>query len=155
MCATGFFLGGSTCSPCHANCLVCYGPYSYTCTHCNVGFYPTNGCWPCPASCLSCQAVNFCHRYAPAYVLNNNMCLNSCDPSCKTCLSTSGSTCYSCGAGYYLNGTTARSVSRTASCVWRESPAIGASRSSTFRGEPVWPATPAASGAAGPVTQPA
>ena len=89
-CTTGFFLVGSTCTPCDTNCSTCIAS-SKNCTACVANYYLDLVYAICVPSCLSGYFAN----------AGNQQC-NGCTPPCATC-TTTATNCLSCTSGTYLH----------------------------------------------------
>lgn len=111
-CYTNNFLSGSTCSTCSPNCRTCLSANQpTTCTSCLAGFYLSNSqcIQGCPLNCINCASSTVCSICASGYTLfnqgGNTLCV-PCTTSCRTCAQGQPAACLSCGAGFYLSGST-------------------------------------------------
>ena len=99
-CNTGFFLVGTTCTPCDTNCTQCITS-SKNCTACSASptlYYLELTFDICVTSCLAGEFAN----------AGNQQC-NTCTSPCATC-TTTASSCLSCVSGTYLHSATCLST---------------------------------------------
>ena len=135
-CGYGSYLASSTpllCMPCDLSCATCTGGSIYECLtcaqpnssildsvcQCNNGFYlEVNTCLPCYPTCSRCagEGAYSCMECLEEIMIiesgacvcpeftwtDGNQCTN-CPVGCKSC---SFETCWECGIGYYLEGST-------------------------------------------------
>lgn len=111
-CYPNSFLVGTTCSSCSSNCLTCQGSNDPNiCTSCFTGFSlsVSKTCVAgCPQNCLYCSSATICSVCSSGYTLftqgSNTVC-GPCIQTCRTCAMGQPATCLTCGAGFYLSGT--------------------------------------------------
>lgn len=93
-CVDDYFLSGSDCNACPANCSLCTN--ESTCQQCENGYYLVNGiCQDCGLGCISCQSANSCQQCHDGFFITNNQC-QACNNSCRTCTGPNDTQCLSC-----------------------------------------------------------
>lgn len=98
-CVDGFYLEGTKCLPCGANCLQCNS--AEDCTLCNSTYYSLNGvCVGCNESCHICHdSTNNCDVCKDGYYFNAfHRCVKCTIEHCDKCNSTH---CLDCAPEYY------------------------------------------------------
>lgn len=130
-CGDGFYLKGTTCSPCSSNCASCTAS---GCLTCSQGFFMTSEqtcaeactlpCATCsttnPESCLSCiagysfndvtkscnevtECVGGCIACPMGYSLKDGACLRCNTQNCQSCNPNNLGECFSCKPTFFLN----------------------------------------------------
>ena len=102
MCNDGYFLSGTHCYECAADCTKCSGPS--TCSQCLPGRYGPQCEYKCSNLCPDCTSSSHCTECIPGRY--GTSCQSLCQLGCKSilCDKETGGCLDGCRKGYYLSG---------------------------------------------------
>lgn len=87
------------------NCNICTADEK-TCHNCNDPYFAENGvCKKCSENCAECGSAQVCSKCKNGYGRNEQDRCEQCVSNCLECDGSPGTSCTTCGAGYYIDGT--------------------------------------------------